>query len=248
MIRQSIGIRDNRCLICNTPILWREAISRKTCSDWKCITTYRKMQLDRRYRRRLARATKLRNASAPTLGVHAPESYRVIITPVNERTIVPLSGKRRYRFVKRLIRLVKSTLQDAQLDPRSLEGNQQSLPILGTACANCEGKCCVRGGTGAHLDSDAISRFANIHPDAEFRDIVEAYHRSLPFTVYRDSCVFHSADGCSLPRYMRSATCLNTVCGGVVELRQRIELDGESRFFLAAVNKNGAVRGKLEDC
>ncbi len=64
----------------------------------------------------------------------------------------------------------------------------------------------------------------------------------------RNSCVFHSADGCSLPRHMRSATCLNTVCGGVVELRLRIEHDGESRFFLAATNKNGVVRGRFEDC
>ncbi len=41
---------------------------------------------------------------------------------------------------------------------------------------------------------------------------------------------------------------LITICGGIVELRLRIECDNESRFFLAATNKNRVVRGKFEAC
>ncbi len=196
LIRQSTGIRDNRCPICDTSITWREARSRKTCGGWNCRTAYRKMQLDsrrkhdeqfhRRYRRRLVWATRLRSESAPALGVQDPESYRAIVTPANQHPIVALTRKRRYRFVKRLIRLVKKTLQNASLGPQPLEDNQQSLPILGAACANCEGKCCVKGGTGAYLDGDAIRRFASKHPEADSRDIVEAYCRSLPLATYRD--------------------------------------------------------------
>ena len=256
--RPFIGIGDNRCPICDTPIIRRQTQSKNTCGGWKCLFAYRKMQRDshrkhdeqfvRRYRHSLVRATRLRNAIAPVLGVLSPEIYRAIITPVNGRSIVPLTRKRRYRFVKRLIRLVEGTFQDAQREPRPLENNQQSLPILETACANCEGKCCVRGGTGAHLDRDAIRRFLSKHPEADSRNIIETYCLSLPLATYRGSCVFHSANGCGLPRYMRSAICLNTVCGGVVELRLRIELDGESKFFLAAANKNRVVRGRFEDC
>ena len=255
--RQFIGIFDNRCPICGIAISRHQAQSKTTCSGWKCLIAYRKMQRDARrkhdeqfvrcYRRSLVRATRLRNTSAQVLDVQAPKTYRVIITPVNERLIVPLTRRRRYRFVKRLIRLVEGTLQGAQREPRLLEDNQQSLPILAIACANCEGKCCVRGGTGAHLDKDAIRRFVSQHTEADARTIIEAYVLHLPFSTYRNSCVFHSANGCSLPRSMRSATCLNTVCGGLVELRLRIEHDGETRFFLAAANKNRVIRGMFAD-
>jgi len=248
LVRQSSQNRENRCPICGTSITWYEARSKITCSDRKCFITHRKKQNDRRYRRNLARATAYRNKTAARLGVQSPESFRPIVTSVNTRPIVPLSRKRRYRSMNMLIRLVESSVQDVQHDLRSFEDDQQSPPIFAIACANCRGNCCLLGGTQAHLDKDAIRHFASIHPGAKVRDIIEAYSRSQPHAIFRDSCVFHSANGCSLPRNMRSATCLNTICGGLVELRQRIELDGESRFFLAAVNKNGVVRGRFEIC
>ncbi len=254
--RQSIGTGDNRCTICGTPIPGRQAPWKPTCGGWKCLIAHTTMQRDarrkqdeplvRRYQRSLVRATRLRNSKAQLLGIQAPETYRAIITPVNERPIVPLPRKRRYRLVKRLIRLVQETLHDAQREPRPCEENQPSLPIFEAACTTCEGKCCLRGGTRAYLDGDAIRRFASNHPDADARFIINAYWLRLPFATYRGSCVFHSVSGCGLPRTMRSATCLNTVCGGVVELRRRIELDGESRFFLAAASKQRVIRGRFE--
>lgn len=256
--RQRFGMGGNRCPICDTPIIRYRARSQHTCGGWKCLIAYRKMQRDSRrkhdellasrHQHSLVRATRLRHASAPLLGVLEPETYRAIITPANERPIVPQRRKRRYRFMKRLIRLVEETLQDAPREPRPLEDNQPSPPIFEDAYANCKGKCCLRGGTGAHLDRDVIRRWANTHPEADARSIVNAFSLRLPPATYRGSCVFHAANGCSLPRSMRSATCLNTVCSGVVELRLRIELDGESRFFLAAANKNRVVRGIFEDC
>lgn len=255
--RQWIGMGDHRCTICDAPIPGRQARWKPTCGGLKCIVAHTKMQrearqkqdepLVRRYRRSLDRATRLRNANAPLLGVHAPETYRPIITPVNERPIVLLPRKRRHRFVKRLIRLVQATLHDAPREPRPCENGQPSLPILAAACANCEGRCCVSGGTRAYVDGDAIRRFVVLHPDADARYIINAYWRRLPLATYRKSCVFHSANGCGLPRTMRSATCLNMICGGVVELRQRIELDGESRFFLAAASTAKVVRGRFEE-
>ncbi len=247
----------HRCIICGTSIPGRQAPWKTICGGWKCRITHTKMQRDarrkqdeplvRRYLRSIDRATRLRNAKAPLLGVPTPETYRPIITPVNERPIVLLPRKRRYRFLKRLIRLVQETVHDEEHEPRPWEDLQPSLPILAAACANCEGKCCGRGGTRAYLDGNAIRRFALSHPGAEARFIINAYLLRLPQMTYRGSCVFHSANGCGLPRTMRSTTCLNTDCGGIVELRQRIELDGEYRFFLAAANKARVVRGRFEE-
>jgi hypothetical protein len=254
---RSATIRGNRCSVCGASITWLEARFKRTCSGLKCRAAYRTAQHEslrehdetflQRHRRSLVRSERLRDATALAMGIGEPESYRPIVTPVNQRPIVPLSRRRRYRFVKRLVRLVEKTLQDASRAVRPLE-DQLSLPIFATACANCQGKCCLRGGTAAYLDGDAIRRYAGEHPEADSRNIVESYSRRLPEAIYGRSCVFHSANGCNLPEDMRSATCLVTDCGGLVELRLRIEQDGESKFFLAATNNNGAVRGKFEDC
>ena len=254
--QQRFGMDYNRCQICDAPIMRHRARSQHICSGWKCLIAYRKIQRDsrrkhdeylvRRYRSSLVRAQRFRHTIAPVLGIQSPENYRAIVTPANERPIVPLPRKQRYRFVKRLIRLVEGTLNDPPHEPRPLEDNQPLLPILKAACALCKGTCCLRGGTGAHLDRDVIRRWANTHPEADSRSILNAFSLRLPPATYRGSCVFHAANGCNLPRSMRSATCLNTVCGGIVELRLRIECDNESRFFLAATNKDRVVRGKFE--
>ncbi len=235
-----------------------EARSRPTCGGWKCQFAYRNAQeglrrkqheqLLQQYERSLAQATTLREASARSHGVEDPPSYRVIVLPVNERPLAPLTRKRRYRFVKRLMRLTEETLREPALQPLGDAGadTDQALPILKAACAICRGKCCVRGGTRAYLNGNAIRRFLSGHPDATARDIVEAYYRCLPVETYQNSCVFHSEAGCRLPTSLRSATCLNTVCGGVIELRQRIELDGEAKFFLAAANNERIVRSAFE--
>lgn len=195
--------------------------------------------------RRLAEATALRDTRAAAEGIEDAESYETIVTPANRRPLKPLPRRRRYRFAKRLMRLVEAALQA----PESLapdERNEQALPILGTACANCLGGCCLHGGTHAFLHETTIRRFVSEHPGANAREIVEAYCRLLPDEAYNRSCVFHAADGCRLPRSMRSASCLKTVCGGLSELRLRIELDGDTKFFLAATDVTGVARSRFE--
>ena len=104
----------------------------------------------------------------------------------------------------------------------------------------------MHGGTHAFLDETTVRRFVSEHPGAGVREVVEAYCGLLPDEAYNGSCVFHAADGCRLPRPMRSASCRKTVCGGLSELRLRIELDGDSKFFLAATGGDGVARSRFE--
>ena len=249
-------IVDHRCPVCGTYLGDRQYRWKITCGEGKCLAAHHKMRCEdrkkqdaprlRRYRRMLARATRLRRLIAPMPEVQRPETYRVIITPANEHPITPLPRKRRYRFVNHLIQLVETTLRDGWRKPQPLDAFQPQRQIFKAACANCGGKCCLRGGTRAHLDQDAICRTLQLHPKADTRLIVSAYCIYLPIETYRGSCVFHGANGCNLPRVMRSNACLNSICGGIVEIQQRMELDNEHRFFLAASNRTRVVRGRFE--
>ncbi len=249
-------IVDYRCSVCGTYLGDRRSSSKTTCGKGKCLAAYHKMRCEdrkeqdaprlRRYHSMLARATRLRHLITPTPGIQRPETYCVIITPANEHPLVPLPRENRYHFVKRLIQLVETTLTDGWREPKPLDAFQPQTQILEAACANCGGKCCLRGGTRAHLDQDAIYRTVQLHPKADTRLIISAYCSYLPIETYSGSCVFHAANGCSLPRVMRSNVCLNTICGSIVEIQQRMELDGEYRFFLAASNRTRTVRGRFE--
>ena len=258
MMETLATLRDHRCAICDEPLARRPGRTRETCGSWKCRLESRKTaqrrERDRRAllesERRLAQATALRNTRAAAEGIENAASYETIVTPANRHPLTTLPRRRRYRFAKRLMRLVEEALQTPPETLAADDGSERApaLPILGTACANCLGGCCLPGGTHAFLDEATVRRFASGHPGASAREVVEAYCRLLPDKAYANSCVFHAADGCRLPRPMRSATCRRTVCGGLSELRLRIELDGDKKFFLAATDGDGVARSRFEHC
>ena len=251
-------LRDLRCPICDDSLPRRPGSTRQTCGSWKCRLESKKEEIRREREwcmrkeseRRLAQATVLRDTSAAAEGIEDAESYETIVTPSNRRPLRSLPRRRRYRFAKRLMRLVEEALRTRPDTPAADGGNERApaLPILGTACANCLGGCCLSGGTHAYLDEATVRRFVSGHPGASAREVVEAYCRLLPDEAYDDSCVFHAADGCRLPRPMRSATCHKFACGGLSELRLRIELDGDTKFFLAAADDDGVARSRFEHC
>jgi hypothetical protein len=261
--RSPVGVqRAERCPICDKSITGREAPTNETCAAWRCRRTYREQQrayhhqkkerFQQQYERRFAQATRVRDTKAETEGVEVPNSYVTVIVPVNRTPLVPLPRKRRSRFAKKLIQLAETALEEPSPEPASglysEEEESWALPILGSACAICQGRCCLKGGTHAHLDVATICRYLNQHPAASSRDILAAYCRLLARETYRNSCVFHAAVGCTLPRQMRSATCRNTICSGLIELRNRSTLYGQTRFFISAMDKCEVVRSKFVGC
>lgn len=181
------------------------------------------------------------------------ETYVTVVTPANQRRLVRQPRRRKYRFAKRLIRIAQSTRWDHR-KPDTLihpsgngldETNPGTLNIIEQACSNCRGKCCSRGADHAYLNERALIRFAKSQRLETAEQVVSVYCSMIPEKSYERSCVFHSKTGCTLPHEMRSDSCKNTICAGVSELINRIHLDGESRFYLAATNKGMIVRTRF---
>ena len=251
--------RSMTCPVCQTEITRQSVQTHATCGHWRCRLEYLRSRRAARspaYEENLKRRNRISEQATAqrdaTEGAPAnSDSYRTVITPANKRPLTPLPRRRKYRFVKRLIRLVDGVWRSHSLRDCGASVNNApvtpGLSVLNTACANCQGHCCNRGGTRAFLDEKTIARFMN-RSHANREDVIRAYVRRLPQQSYRDSCVFHSSSGCSLPRDMRSDTCENFICGGLTELTARIELDGEARFFLAAADEQGVVRTRFVEC
>ena len=86
-------------------------------------------------------------------------------------------------------------------------------PVLAQICAACRGACCHAGGTHAFLDAERIAalvdRMGGVNP------VREAYRRHLPARSVLGSCVFHTEQGCNLPREMRGELCNRYECRGL---------------------------------
>ena len=254
---------QSSCQICQKAIDARQARTAKTCSSWRCRHKLRDIERANRaeestlrrerYDAKVNAATDERNKSESQV---SPRDYQVVVTPANERPLKPLPRSRKYRFAKRIIKTVKSALRESPELNEFLTANTASindqeevlkLPVFGGACGNCGGKCCGRGGTGAFISPSTINRFRRLHPTASEEEIVNAYCTLIPDRSHEGSCVFHSETGCTLPQIMRSDTCNNMICGGLVELYQSITLDAQKKFFIAACNRDGVQRAKWID-
>ncbi len=239
------------CPICTDRIV---AINGTTCESASCRIAYRRRIAQRKWAESVLakakhgaivkEATEIRDS---TKSVPDSNEYIIIVTPVNQRKLVNLPRRRKYRFANKVARLANRMRADARVTVHSVQGESDSntMEVLRSACSNCRGSCCLRGGDHAHLGISTIIRVAGLRGFTAPKQIIKAYCQFLPDKAYEHSCVFHTETGCALPTAMRSDACNNTICAGVSELTNRIVIDGSSRFFLAATCHNEVVNTRF---
>jgi hypothetical protein len=108
-----------------------------------------------------------------------------------------------------------AVLDQARLvsDPVDAESRTNGRGSLsGSVCAACRGSCCRAGGDQAYLTEETLLRSLEAHPDWTIARIREAYLKHLPAETVLNSCIYHSAQGCGLPRDLRSSTCNRYLC------------------------------------
>jgi len=97
-------------------------------------------------------------------------------------------------------RVVRSNVPDADPD------------IVATACTACGGHCCRKGGNDGFLDTHDLVRISRALRLNRTK-LEAAYTAAVADATYQDSCIFHAAGGCTLPREMRSRICNAYYCG-----------------------------------
>ena len=89
----------------------------------------------------------------------------------------------------------------------------------GQLCALCGGGCCTRGGDHAYLSGPTLRRFMDAQPALTRVQVLAAYLDRVGVKHQAGSCINHGAQGCSLPKEMRSDICNRFSCESLAKLQ-----------------------------
>jgi len=175
----------------------------------------------------------LRNAVGTRLGRDAQSVGLGLFTAFARRT-VPMTRVRARAFQQHLqLQLEKATSTMPTHAPRVPDRDAerlQELP-LGSVCSRCRGHCCRDGGNHAYIGAGTLARVASYLGTTQ-DDVVAKYLSFVPKRSYADSCIFHTASGCALPRELRSDICTRYYCSSLIRLGRSL-LESPSQPYIA---------------
>lgn len=184
-----------------------------------------------------------------TFGGDAALAWPVALVPTNRARLRKLATRRQVKFLERLRALVATVRHTtADDDDRTLDApaelDAQSTRVVIATCSACRGACCANGGDHAFLRTRTLREFMAAHPFLDDEAVVRAYADFLPPRTLQPGCVYQGAQGCTLPRDMRSNICNAYLCGG---LRQALLLTtSETKGVYVAPRDGDQVRrGRL---
>lgn len=150
----------------------------------------------------------------------------VVIVPRYQGRLTRLSRDRRATFLEHLRRIIWEAVEapgDARRKQYLGGPNPAQADFAVWACTACGGDCCSKGGTHAYLDDETIKRVASERHIRSRRTLSALYEQHLPDESHAGSCVFHAAEGCTLPRELRSDLCNRFYCTPLRRLFQNHE-------------------------
>ena len=167
-------------------------------------------------------ATRAEREAREHFGGQIPANAVRSVLPANSDPLVPQDPSRRARFEQHLAEIAEAAVLDQarlESDPVGDESRTSGRESLSAGvCAACRGSCCRAGGDQAYLTEETMVRSLQAHPDWTRAQIMDAYLKHLPAETVLNSCIYHSATGCGLPRDLRSSTCNRYLCGKLKNL------------------------------
>ena len=178
------------------------------------------------------------------IGATDPESVIVTPLPAQPNALVTTTAERKEAFEAYLNTLLDQAYPEAEKLPDSngdleivepddtdnsqwerdcreqaekLRAGYEAEPhaVLKAACKSCEGFCCRTGGDTGHLSLIDVKRWRRRNPLLTKDDAREVYLSLLPSESTKSACIFQSAEGCALPRELRSDHCNSYMCKDV---------------------------------
>jgi len=147
-----------------------------------------------------------------------PADAVLALLPASADPLAPQDPFRRSQLAERLLEIARQALRLPEGAPPPAPPAADREALTRSVCTGCRGSCCRSGGDHAYLTEETMGQFLRTHPGTTPEQAVAAYLERLPAESILDSCVYHSATGCGLPREMRSDTCNRHLCGKLAHL------------------------------
>ena len=224
--------RSTHCVICGSSLSFHQQWAGDICDDWRC----RWAKLDREMEAH-------RQEAAHALGEEHPKDYPSLVVPHRPGSIENLPARGRADHLEFLNALVTKVIQGEIYDEEpGIETGESGIgppAVLAAAvCAVCGGACCHRAGDHAFLDIAAIGRFMASSRETELSNIASTYAAHLPERSFTGSCVYHTFDGCALPRSLRADICNAYRCSGLKQAERWVCDDGITRVYVVVREDN----------
>jgi hypothetical protein len=173
-----------------------------------------------------------------------PEPPPVTVTvPLQDSDLAPSAPDRVRRLRRHLVEAMRDLREakrpDRLIQPATEEPTGFARNVVREGCAQCRGFCCKGGGEHAYIDERTMARVRRDRPDLDARAIIRCYVEALAPLAYRDSCLFHSRDGCTLPRSLRAELCNSYYCNG---LRDFLKHDPPPERVVIVATRGGVER------
>jgi len=150
---------------------------------------------------------------------YTDEDSLPVMVPRNDKALVAIAPERIQRLREHLIETFRE-LRRAK-HPGLFASSVRPQPngfaarVAHTACSLCKGWCCRNGDDDAFLDDRTLARVRLATPGMSEHAIFRLYLDRVSPVTYRESCIFHGKNGCTLDRSMRADVCNNYYCGGL---------------------------------
>jgi hypothetical protein len=142
-----------------------------------------------------------------------------VIVPRNDRAAVPISPERVRRLRKHLVAALRALRRTKNIEhsvsPLRPEPEGFAGRVARAGCSLCKGWCCRNGQDHAFLDETTMARVRRARPVLDARAVLRLYVERVPEVGYKDSCIFHAKQGCTLDRSLRSEVCNEYFCDGL---------------------------------
>jgi len=150
---------------------------------------------------------------------HGDDDNLPVMVPRSDKPLVAVSPERvrrlREHLIKELAELRKAKHLDCFATPERPGPTGFAATVARSACSLCKGWCCRNGDDDAFLDDRTLARVRLARPEMKERAMLRLYLSRVPPVAYRESCIFHGKEGCTLDRSMRADVCNTYYCGGL---------------------------------
>ncbi len=142
-----------------------------------------------------------------------------VMVPRSDKALVAVSPERVRWLREHLIKTLRELRAVKHLEhfasPMRPAPTGFAARVAHTACSLCKGWCCRNGDNDAFLDAQTLARVRLARPDMTEPAMLRLYLERVPPVAYRELCIFHGKQGCTLDRSMRADVCNSYYCGGL---------------------------------
>lgn len=239
------GVTAPTCPICNKQINVHQQINPGHCGAMACNLEHaaqvglrreaeQRKALQDRVDAALLRESATLEAAADRLETE-PHAVLVAAVPFLNKPVVPLPQDVRETFADHIQNIVAAAFEDVSMAPQDAPHDPPLLkvptPIETAGCTACQGYCCRLGrNSSAFLNKSKIENLIRANPALSMPQVIDRYVTAIPKKSVQDSCVYHSAQGCALPRDWRSDACNTYRCDQLVTMANRA-LEGDDLPF-----------------